>query len=112
MDVYEGIPDYVKALELSEEELLKYIIGTLSPLEQPKSAHSKGLTAFNRLQHKITKDDIVELKKEILNTDAGKLQALHKGFKAVIDDGSVVVIGNKTQIENQKDLFDKIYELY
>lgn len=112
LDVYEGIPDYVKALELSEEELLKYIIGTLSPLEQPKSAHSKGLTAFNRLQHKITKDDIVELKKEILNTDAGKLQALHKGFKAVIDDGSVVVIGNKTQIENQKDLFDKIYELY
>ncbi|GEK91185.1 insulinase family protein [Alkalibacterium kapii] len=112
LDVYTAIPDYVKGLKLSESELLKYIIGTLSPLEQPKSAHSKGLTAFNRLQRHISKDAIVQLKKEILETNPDKLQALHEDFRTVIDSGSVVVIGNKTQIENEKELFDKVYELY
>jgi len=112
LDVYKGIPDFVKNLELPESELLKYIIGSLSPLEQPKSAHSKGLTAFNRLQRKIKKDDIVKLKKEILATDSKKLSALHDDFKTVMEKGSVVVIGNKAQIENEKDLFDKVYELY
>ncbi|SFC45394.1 hypothetical protein SAMN04488102_10744 [Alkalibacterium subtropicum] len=112
LNVYKEIPDYVKGLELSESELLKYIIGSLSPLEQPKSAHSKGLTAFNRLQRNITKDDIVKLKKEILATDSDKLSALHEDFRTVIDSGSVVVIGNKTQIENEKELFDEVYDLY
>ncbi|OJF97009.1 insulinase family protein [Alkalibacterium sp. 20] len=110
--VYKNMPTYVKELTLSESELLKYIIGSLSPLEQPKSAESKGLTAFNRLKRNITKEDIIQLKEEILATDSDKLSALHDGFTKVIDAGSVVVIGNKAQIENEKDLFDKIYDLY
>ena len=112
LDVYQNMPDYIKELTLSESELLKYIIGTLSPLEQPKSAHSKGLTAFNRLKRNITKEDIVQLKEEILATDSDKLASLHDDFKAVIEAGTVVVIGNKAKIENEKDLFDKVYELY
>lgn len=112
LDVYKGIPDFVKGLELPESELLKYIIGSLSPLEQPKSAHSKGLTAFNRLQRDIKKEDIIKLKEEILATNSEKLSALHDDFRTVIDSGSVVVIGNKAQIENEKDLFDKVYDLY
>ena len=112
LEVYKNLPNYVKGLELSESELLKYIIGSLSPLEQPKSAESKGLTAFNRLKRNLTKDDIVQLKEEILATDSSKLSSLHDSFKKVIDEGTVVVIGNKAQIESEKDLFDKVFDLY
>ena len=37
-------------LSLTKEELNKYIIGTMSPLEQPKSAESKGIAALSRLK--------------------------------------------------------------
>ena len=38
LDVYKNLPRYVENLSISEEELNKYIIGSISPLEQPKSA--------------------------------------------------------------------------
>lgn len=112
LTVYKNLPEFVQNLELSETELLKYIIGTMSPLEQPKSAFSKGLTAFSRLNTGLTKDDIVQLKEEILATDSSKLNALHEDFAQVMDNSTVVVIGNKTQIDKEKDLFDKVFELY
>ncbi|GAA0353543.1 insulinase family protein [Alkalibacterium iburiense] len=112
LTVYKNLPEFVENLELSETELLKYIIGTMSPLEQPKSAFSKGLTAFSRLNTGLTKDDIVQLKEEILATDSSKLNALHEDFAQVMDNSTVVVIGNKTQIDKEKDLFDKVFELY
>ena len=64
LEVYKKLPEYVKELTVSEEELNKYIIGTMSPLEQPKSAASKGLTALNRLKSGLTAEDIVQLKKK------------------------------------------------
>ncbi|WP_028274049.1 insulinase family protein [Atopococcus tabaci] len=112
LDVYENLPNYVKDLEIAEDELLKYIIGTISPLEQPKSAFSKGLTAFYRLQTGVTREDLIRLKEEILATDSDALSSLHEDIESVLEEGTVVVIGNKTQIENEKELFDEIFELY
>ena len=41
LEVYRNLPEYVLNLSLTKEELNKYIIGTMSPLEQPKSAEVK-----------------------------------------------------------------------
>lgn len=112
LEVYENLPAFVEQLELPESELTKYIIGTISPMEQPKSAFSKGLTAFARLQTGVTKEELVTLKEEIIQADSQSLSALHEQIADVLEDHTVVVIGNKTQIENEKDLFDEIYELY
>ncbi|MCC5890257.1 MAG: insulinase family protein [Alkalibacterium sp.] len=112
LDTYKALPAYVRDLELSESELLKYIIGTLSPLEQPKSAPNRGMTAFSRYQRGITTDDMIQLKTEILDSDSNALSALHQSFEELIKDSTVAVIGNKAQIEKEKDLFDAVYELY
>ncbi|PRY84231.1 insulinase family protein [Alkalibacterium olivapovliticus] len=112
LDIYKQLPSYIDTLELSESELLKYIIGTLSPLEQPKSAYKKGLTAFSRYKQGLTTQDIIRLKEEILATDSSKLSALKAPFEKVISDSTVAVIGNKAQIEKEKELFDAVYDLY
>ena len=98
--------------QLSESELLKYIIGTLSPLEQPKSARNKGMTAFSRYKQGLTSEDIRRLKEEILSADAQSLNNLADAYQALLENRSVAVIGNKTQIDKEKDLFDAVYELY
>lgn len=112
LETYKQLPAYITSLELSESELLKYIIGTLSPLEQPKSAYRKGITAFSRFKQGLTTQDIIRLKEEILATDSSKLSALKVPFEKVISDSTVAVIGNKAQIEKEKDLFDAVYDLY
>ncbi|MBM6613780.1 insulinase family protein [Desemzia sp. RIT804] len=112
LDAYKGLPDYVSQMELSESELLKYIIGTISPMEQPKSAFSKGLAAFNRLKTGVTREELIHLKEEILTVDSKTLSRLYKSLERVLEESTVVVIGNKAQIESEHDLFDKVYELY
>ena len=112
LEAYKGLPNYVEQIELSDSELLKYIIGTISPMEQPKSAFSKGLTAFNRLKTGMTREELIHLKEEILAVDSKTLAKLHKDLGNVLEESTMVVIGNKTQIENEKDLFDKVFELY
>lgn len=112
LDTYKALPAFVKELELSESELLKYIIGTLSPLEQPKSAQNRGMTAFSRYQRGISKEDLVQLKTEILESESDALSALHEAYAEIIKDSTVAVIGNKAQIDKEKDLFDAVYELY
>lgn len=110
--VYEGLPNYVQNLTLSEEELTKYIIGTMSPLEQPRSARSKGLAALSRLKNGISREEIVELKEEILEARVEDFNNLAEQFEEVLADETIVVIGNKAQIEAEKELFDEIYSLY
>lgn len=112
LTAYKGLPEYVERMTLSDSELLKYIIGTISPMEQPKSAFSKGLIAFTRLQTGVTREELVNLKKEILAVDSETLTALHHELQNVLEDSTVVVIGNKAQIETEKELFDTINELY
>lgn len=112
LDVYKNLPNYIQQLSVSEEELNKYIIGTMSPLEQPKSALSKGLTALSRLKTGISASDIQTLKEEILATESDDLTSYAKAFEEVLANPTVVVIGNKAQIEEEKDLFDEIKPLY
>lgn len=106
------LPEYVESLTVTEEELNKYIIGTISPLEQPKSAVSKGMAALSRLKTDFSAEDIVALKEEILATKSAQLSDYAKEIEKVLEDASVVVIGNKAQIEEEKNLFDEIYTLY
>jgi Predicted Zn-dependent peptidases, insulinase-like len=86
LDVYRNLPDYVENLAISEEELNKYIIGTMSPLEQPKSAESKGLAALSRLKNGISREDIVKLKEEILATELADLAKLSNDIQKVLED--------------------------
>lgn len=112
LDVYRNLPEYVENLSISEDELNKYIIGTMSPLEQPKSAESKGLAALSRLKNDISRKDLVKLKEEILATEVDDLAKLANDIQNVLVDDTVVVIGNKTQIDAEEALFDEIFTLY
>lgn len=112
LEIYKKLSNFVDKLSLSETELVKYIIGTMSPLEQPNSAFSKGLIAFERFNRGIKQAEIQKLKQEILATTSEDLASLATEYSKVLEDSTVVVIGNKTQIEKEKDLFDKVIELY
>lgn len=112
IQTYQGIPEFIEALQLDDASLLKAIIGTLSNLDQPLSAYHKGKRAFSRHQVGRTTADVIQLKEEVLATTEANLTVLSEGFRSVIDKGTVAVIGNKAQIEQERENFDDIHELY
>ncbi|MGX7108642.1 insulinase family protein [Facklamia miroungae] len=112
VEAYLGVPDYVRNLDLSQSEILKNIIGSLSPLERPKSAHEKGVEAFTLHLTGLDHQMISQLKEEMIAVTNGQLQDLADGLDQSLQDYSLAVIGNKAKIEKDKDLFDVIYDLY
>ena len=112
LEVHRNLPEYVLNLSLTKEELNKYIIGTMSPLEQPKSAESKGIAALSRLKNGVSREDLVKLKEEILATEVEDLATLAEDIQKVLEEDTVVVIGNKAQIDAEESLFDEIFTLY
>ena len=45
-------------------------------------------------------------------TESAELSTYAEFIEITLDDMAIVVIGNKTQIEEEKDLFDEIHTLY
>ena len=112
LDVFKAVPNMIAGLELSDSELLKRQIGQLSPIERPLSAQDKGKKAFYMYQAGLSHEDIQQLKEEIIATDLSKIKDLAPTVEKMLEDATVVVVGNKEAIEKDGDLFDKVYDLY
>ncbi|HLS30048.1 MAG TPA: hypothetical protein VK021_04270, partial [Flavobacteriaceae bacterium] len=71
-----------------------------------------GQAALTRLKTGISREDIVQLKEEILATEVADLNELSSNLQKALAEDTIVVIGNKTQIEAEEELFDEIFTLY
>ena len=47
LEIYRGLPEYLRAFEADEREMTKYIIGTISDLDTPLNASLKGSVSLN-----------------------------------------------------------------
>ncbi|MBF6978900.1 insulinase family protein [Aerococcaceae bacterium zg-BR22] len=112
LNVYQGVPQFIKNLEVNDEALLKYIIGTISDINQPLSAADKGHQAFVMHHVGLSTDNRRRFKEEVLETTVEALQQIASIYEQVLEQPAVAVIGNKAQIEAVKEQFDVIRELY
>ena len=112
LTTYLQVPEYISHLDLSPSDLLKYIIGTLSTMEQPLSAYDKGVKALQLYLTDQNVATLVERKQEVLNTQMEDILSLAEDFKVALREHSLVVIGNQSKIEANRDRFDRIADLY
>ncbi|WP_124059045.1 insulinase family protein [Vaginisenegalia massiliensis] len=111
LTTYQGLASYIDQVELSDEALLKYMIGTMSALDRPLAAIDKGLKALNLYLSDLTVADLIRQKEEVLATSQADIRAFAPTFAKAVEAFTTVVIGNKVQIEQEQDRFDQIKEL-
>lgn len=111
LEIYQQLPQYVSSLDLENTELTKYIIGAISKFEQPRSAVDKGFEAFSMAQTGYTYAQKCVHKQQVLDTTNAQLVALAHDLRESLSQSAVAVIGNASQIEENKHLFDTIIEL-
>ncbi|EFR31371.1 insulinase family protein [Eremococcus coleocola] len=109
---YLNTPAYIDNLALTDQDLLKYIIGTLSSMDQPLSAYDKGVKALSLYLTGQGVDSLKTYKEEVLAVQEADLKGLADSFRQALASYSKVVIGNKTQIQAEADQFDQIYDLF
>ena len=105
LDVYDGVVEYLKNFTVSERDMTKYIIGTMSGIDQPMTPASKGDRSMNLYMNKVSAEMIREERNQILDAGQDDIRALYKVAEAVLRADQMCVIGGEDKIEEEKELF-------
>ncbi|MBP3543558.1 MAG: insulinase family protein, partial [Lachnospiraceae bacterium] len=104
-EVFEGIPEFVENFTVDERDMDKYIIGTISDIDQPLTPKAKAGRALSAYMTGLTYEKMQKEREEILAASQESIRALAPMLKAVIDDDIVCAVGNAEKI-GESELFE------
>lgn len=110
--VYEGVVAYLKAFAVGERDMTKYIIGTISNIDQPMTPATKGDRSMNLYMNHVSEEMIRKERNEILDATEADIRALAEIVEAVLEDNCFCVIGSEEKIEEQKERFLEIRSIF
>jgi len=110
-EVYEGVPEYIKSFEADERDMTKYIIGTFGALDTPLNPEAKGNRSMSAYFQKMSIEDIQKERDEILQATEEDIRNLAPLVASILEDHSLCVVGNESNINNAKELFQSIRKL-
>lgn len=110
-DVFDGLSNYVTSLELSNDDLVKNIIGTISGMDYPMGAKEFGATCLRYYLNGITHQQLQHDRNQVLACSVSDLQQCSSYIKEALNKHAIGVIGNNTNIEENKNLFKSITKL-
>lgn len=111
-EIYEGVYEYVKNFDADDRDMVKYIIGTISNFDTPRTPRAKGTSSFSAYMTGVTEDDLQKQRDEILSVSKEDIRGLADIVKGILDDGHICVIGNESKVEENKDLFIEVKQLF
>lgn len=112
MEIYEGVVDYLKAFDVSEEELTKFIIGTMSDLDQPMTPSAKGDRSLNLYMNNISEEILLRERNEILDATVADVRNTSRVVEAVLAHNQICVIGSEEKIEENKTMFKEVKDMF
>ena len=111
LDVYEGIPEYVRTFRADEREMTKYIIGTISGKDVPRTPQMQGSISKTAYFCGITEEMMQKERDQILNAAVEDIRNLAPLVEAILSDDAVCVVGSETAIEKEREIFKEIKSL-
>jgi Zn-dependent M16 (insulinase) family peptidase len=99
LNAYDASPDALSEAELTSEDLLQAIIGTVGDLDAPLSADPKGLTSLTRYLNGEAAADRQRKRSEILATSAEDFKTFAEHLRQLRETGAIVVFGAQPAVE-------------
>lgn len=111
LEIYEGIPEYVRTFQADEREMTKYIIGTISGKDVPRTPQMQGSISKTAYFCGITEEMVQKERDQILHADVEDIRNLAPLVEAILSDDAVCVVGSETAIEKEREIFKEIKSL-
>jgi hypothetical protein len=111
-EVFEHTAEYVEQFDASERDMTKYIIGTISELDTPLTPAAAGNRSMSAWLTNASMEDFQRVRDQILTATPADIRALAVGIRELLDEGSFCAIGNESNIEKEKELFDTTFSLF
>lgn len=112
IEVYEKASEYLKNFVADERTLTQYIIGTISDMDAPLTPASYGTYSLAAYLSGVTDEMIQKDRDEVLNVTQEDIRNLAQYVDAVMEDNCVCVVGTAPKIEESKELFKTIDNLF
>ena len=111
MEVYEGVVEYLENFDVSDRDMNKFIIGTMSSLDRPMNPSAKGSRSMNLYMNHVSEEMIRTERAQVLDAQQGDIRALAGVVRAMLDQHLLCVIGSEEKIEEQKEMFMEVRTL-
>lgn len=109
--VYDEMASYLDTIHITEREMRKYIIGTMSGLDLPMTPALRGAQAMALYFKGLTAADLEQVKQEVVATKEGDIRKLGEIVRVVMDDNRICAMGNDGKIRNAKEIFAEVVTL-
>lgn len=112
LETYEGVSGYLKTFSADDRQMDKYVIGALSNVTRPLTPSQQGERSFTLYMSKISMEELVKERKEILETSVEDIRRLHKVIDAILSDNVLCVVGAEDKIRERSELFGSLRSLF
>ena len=110
LDVYKGIPDYIRNFQADERDMTKYVIGTISGKDVPKTPQ-KGSVSKTAYFCGVTEEMLQKERDQILNASVEDIRALAEIIEAVLAADQICVVGSESKVSEASDILMEVKSL-
>ncbi len=112
LNAFNEASDFIKSFDISDREMQKYIIGTISNLDIPLTPASKGEKALGMYMRGITKEDRQKERNEVLSTNVEVIKEYSKLIEDIMNKDFMCVVGDEKKIKANKDIFKNLINVF
>ncbi len=110
-EIYRHLWQEISKFYASEREMTKYILGTISRLDQPKTNTEKFNAAINQYYKGISNEDLKRERLEVLHTSASIIQDCAALLQMAEPLENICTIGNEQLIQKNAGMFTEVEPL-
>ncbi len=107
-EVYQGLPEFIRNLSITQEELDRYILKAFSDYTGTMGELNGAINAMNNYLLGKTDDDRLKVLQEIKSVTVDDLINSAEMIEKFLENGAWSTVGRMEKIEANKDLYDTI----
>lgn len=108
LEAFRNLPEWLEKLELSDREMTKYVIGTISGFDTPLTNQRKVTRALLRELVGMTDELRQKNRNQVLDVVPADIRAIAEIVREVLQDNYLCVVGGETAINGAKNEFASI----
>ncbi|MFO7999892.1 MAG: insulinase family protein [Marinilabilia sp.] len=108
IESYDAASEFLRNFDVDQKEMTRYIIGTISNIDQPTTASQRGSMAFKNYFTKLTKEELETERNAILSSTAEDIRSYEKMIADAMGRNVICVYGNDKTIKTNESIFKEV----
>jgi len=110
-DIFENTVKYLEDFDVSDRDMTKFVIGTVSSIDSPLTPSMEGDRSMRIYMTHISEEERQRVRSEVLDVTREDIRALAAPMKEVLSQQYICVIGGEDAVKENEGLFGRTESL-